>query len=98
MTFYWRIVATDEYYSLVSSLPLDIQDQIQNRWIETAKHENPRDVGSTMTCSKHSEYVVVIFPGLTYEFLYKMDESERVIRLLSCERLTFLDHGQIDYP
>ena len=98
MTLYWRIVATDEYITQVSNLSLGVQDQIQNKWIEIAQHQNPRDVGDTAASSKHSEYIVVVFPGLAYEFVYKIDQAEKIIRLVNCKRLDILDYGVIDFP
>ncbi|MGC1133438.1 MAG: hypothetical protein WA941_11480 [Nitrososphaeraceae archaeon] len=92
----WRIVATDDYIADTSQLSIGIQDQIQKSWIEVSKHQNPRDVGSTDVCDKHDSYVVVIFAGLEYKFVYKMDETEQIIRLLSCRKLTILDHGQTE--
>jgi len=96
LSFHWRIIATDEYIDQVSKLDIKVQDKILNSWIEVAKHSDPRDIGSNVSCTKKSDYVLVIFPGLTFEFVYKIDNSDKTIRLLNCEKLAILDHGQPD--
>ncbi|PWU80396.1 MAG: hypothetical protein DLM72_12510 [Candidatus Nitrosopolaris wilkensis] len=95
---YWRITAIDEYIDQVASLPFEIQDLIQNKWIEVAKHKTPTEIGNTSTCGDNqtSPNVVVIFPGLAFEFIYIIDQTEKTIRLINCEKFTFLDYSQID--
>mgnify|MGYP001614495007 CR=1 len=44
---YWQIIATDEYIEQVGTLDLGRQNNIQQKWIEVAQHDNPREVGAT---------------------------------------------------
>lgn len=99
MSSYWQIEGIDEYVEQTGKLPIAIQHKFQEQWMEVAKHENPRDVGYTDDCGKGGEecpYIVVRFQGIAYEFIYKMDKANRILRLINCERLTFLDYGQTE--
>jgi hypothetical protein len=99
LTFYWQIIATRRYLDQVSELSIPIQELIGKAWIKVASHEDPTAIGNTDTCGEHtSPNVVVIFPGLEFEFIYMVDQTEKTIRLINCEKLSFLDYGQIDYP
>lgn len=97
MSSHWQIIATDEYIEQVGKLPLGIQNNIQQKWIEVAQHDNPREVGATADCGKDEEecpYIVVVFAGLAFEFIYKIDKANRTLTLINCKKLPILDHGQ----
>jgi hypothetical protein len=99
LAFYWNIEVIDEYLEQVKKLDLGTQHKIEQQWIEVAKHENPREVGYTDDCGKGEEecpYIVVRFQGIACEFIYKMDKVKRILTLIHCERLTFLDYGQTE--
>jgi len=86
-TFHWQIVATDKYIGQVCKLDIHIQNNIQNKWIEVAKQKNPRNVGSTDDCGTNEEecpFIVVIFQGLTFEFIYEIDKKNEKITLIDC--------------
>lgn len=96
-SLHWQIVAIDRYIDQVSDLALGLQDRIQSQWVDVASHENPRDIGATADCgAKDAPFIIVIFPGIPYEFMYEIDKLNKVIRLINCRRLSFLDHGQHD--
>jgi hypothetical protein len=96
LNFYWEIRATNDYIRQLGELSIETQASIGQRWIEVATSENPLSIGKTVSCPQGRPFVLVIFPGLAYEFVYKLDEKNKIILLINCERLTFLDHGQID--
>lgn len=99
MSYYWQIVADEEYIQQVAKLPLGRQSQILTKWLDVAQHENPRDVGYTDDCGKGDEecpYIVVRFQEIPCEFVYLMDKANRTITLISCERLAFLEGGQAE--
>src|SRR5690606_3970014 len=94
---FWQIVAIDEYIRQVSDLTLGVQDNIQKKWVEVAQHEDPRAVGNTADCgAMDTTFIIVIFPGIPYEFMYEIDKPNRILRLINCRRLSFLDYGQPD--
>ena len=95
MTFYWEIKATDDYIDQLSQLSEKDQSDIGRHWIEVATNEDPLAIGRTTTCPQGKPFVLVIFPGLAFEFIYELDRDNKIIRLINCERLTFLDHGQV---
>ena len=87
---YWQIVATDRYIEQVSRLHINIQSNILNQWIEVAKHDDPREVGSWDDCGNADEdcpFIVVIFAGLPFEFMYEMDKQNRLLRVMDCYQL-----------
>ena len=95
MVFNWQIIATSRYLNQIYELPISQQSLIEKKWIEVASSENPLDIGSTSTCGEQIDpSVVVIFSGLAYEFIYEINTSHKIIRLINCEKLTFLDYGQ----
>lgn len=96
MTFYWEIRATDDYIGQLGDLDFVTQSSIGQRWIEVATSEDPFTIGRTVSCPQGKPFVLVIFPGLPFEFIYKIDHTSKTILLINCERLTFLDHGQAD--
>ncbi len=59
---------------------------------------NPKDVGGTDTCDRGNEdnenAVLVVFEGLEFEFIYEIDDGEKVIRLINCKKLTFIEDSQ----
>ena len=93
---FWQISATEDYINQVIQLSLDVQNNIQNAWIEVSHHENPREVGGTDDCGTEEDcpFIVVIFAGLPFEFIYELDRTNRKLTIIDCHRLTFLDHGQ----
>lgn len=97
MVFHWDIIATSRYINQVSKLSIQEQELIQRQWIEVANAPNPLTVGQASTCGQPvNPSVVVIFPGLAFEFIYEIIQADNTIRLINCERLTFLNHGQVD--
>jgi hypothetical protein len=94
---YLKIIAAPRYLQEIGELSLGVQENIQEKWMEVTEHVNPRDVGQTASCGKpYAKAVLDIFPGIACEFVYEANEQAHEIWLLSCKRLTFLDHGQID--
>ena len=93
---YWDIVATDGFIEQMAELPIGVQDKVHKQWKQVISHENPRDVGNTDACTKHSEYVVVVFSELPFKFVYKIVRTEHKIILIDCKRLNFLDYSQPD--
>lgn len=93
---FWQIVATQKYIDSVKDLPLGIQDNIQKKWMEISTTPYPRTVGNTDDCGTHAPFVLAVFPGIAYEFVYEIKAEQQEIWLISCKRLTFLDHGQPD--
>ena len=96
---YWQIVATSEYIDQVCKLDITIQSNIQNKWIEVAQHKDHREVGSCDDCGSNDEdcpFIVVIFMGLPFEFMYEINHVEHKLTLIDCYKLTFLEHGQTD--
>ena len=94
MTFYWEIKATDDYIDQLSNLSEKNQSNISRQWILVASSEDPLKIGRTTSCPQGKPFVLVIFPGLTFEFIYELDKENKMIRLINCDRLTFLDHAQ----
>lgn len=94
MTFYWDIIPTQDYIDQLSSIDIGTQIKIEKCWMEVASTIEPLNVGSTATCPQGRPYVLVIFPGLAYEFLYRIDRDNKAIHLINCRKLTFLDYGQ----
>jgi len=94
LTFYWEIKATDDYIDQLSNLSAEDQANIGRKWIDVATSKNPLGVGRTTSCPQGKPFVLVIFPGLAFEFVYELDNENKIIRLINCERLTFLDYGQ----
>ena len=95
MIFYWQIAATTQYLDQVSRLPINIQESIGKRWIEVATNVNPMNIGNTSTRGQEpNPNVVVMFPGLTFEFVYRINKTTETILLINCEELHFLNHGQ----
>jgi len=84
---YWQISAIEDYINQVIQLPIDNQNNIQNMWIEVSHHEDPRDVGSWDDCGtddKDCPFIVVIFEGLPFEFMYEMDKDNEKLTLIDC--------------
>lgn len=87
---FWQIVATDEYIDQVCQLDIRIQNNIQEQWIEVSKHEDPRDLGQWDDCGADDEdcpFIVVIFPGLEFEFMYEIDRDDQKLTLVDCHPL-----------
>ena len=93
MKVFWNIDITDRYFEQVSQIPIREHANIERFINELSTHENPTVVGSSTVCPK-DDFVLAIYPGLLYEFIYHIDKQEKTITLISCEKLTFLDHGQ----
>ncbi len=64
--------------------------------MKVCEHENPLEVGSTDSCGSFNPIYVVIFPGLAYEFVFEIRKQDKQIRLINCERLGILNHGQTE--
>lgn len=95
MTFYWQITAFTGYLEQVSQIDIPTQAIIQRKWIEVASSPDPKDVGGIDTCgSEEDNAVLVVFEDLEYEFIYEIDKAQRVIRLINCKKLTFLEEAQ----
>lgn len=97
---FWQIVATDRYLAQVGILHINIQSNILDQWIEVAKHDNPRDVGSTDDCGntiEECQFIVVIFAGLPFEFMYEMDHQNRILRVIDCHSLDIFHSFEVTY-
>lgn len=90
----WRIVAIDDYINQVSQFQIDIQNNIQQQWVNVAYEEDISVIKRTR-CPQGHDYYNVIFQGLAFKFIIKIDDSNREIRLISCTELDFLKHGQV---
>ena len=47
-------------------------------------------------CPQGHNYFLIVFPGLPFEFVFQRIDETKTIRLISCEELEFLKHGQLD--
>ena len=93
MVRFWNIDITDKYFDQVSSIPIDIHRIIEQFIQELVNSENPRNVGSSYSCPT-DDFILTIYPGLNYEFIYELNSTEKTITLISCERKGFLDYAQ----
>jgi len=92
---YWNIDITDEYFNQVCDIPINIQANIEKFLDALKTTKDPKTIGESYKCPK-GNYIFTIYPGLPYEFIYHIDENEKTITLISCERLGFLDYGQTE--
>lgn len=93
MVRFWNIDITDIYFDQVSSIPIEVHRKIEEFIQELTNSENPRNVGSSASCPT-DDFILTIYPGLPYEFIYQLDENEKTITLINCERKGFLDYAQ----
>ena len=93
MVRFWNIDITDIYFNQVSSIPIEIHRTIEEFIQELTNNENPRNVGSSYSCPT-DDFILTIYPGLPYEFIYEINNIEKTITLINCERLRFLDYAQ----
>ena len=93
MVRFWNIDITDEYFNQVSVISINIQVNIEKFLDELRTTEDPRTIGDSYRCPRDN-YILTIYPGLSYEFIYHIDDKEKTITLISCERLGFLDYAQ----
>jgi hypothetical protein len=78
----------------MSKLDIGTQTIIQKKWIEVASNKNPLNVGRAVACSKDNSNVAVVFKGIPFKFIYQLDIKKKTIRLLNCEKFSFLDYTQ----
>jgi len=95
-SIYWDIIASRKYIDQVSELAITTQSEIGKKWTELAHKRDPTKFGKITPCKQGKPYFIIIFPGITFEFVFKLDRRKKEIHLLSCEELTFLKHGQLD--
>lgn len=72
------------------------QSEIIRKWTEVASQKDPTKIGRVTPCKRGKPYFIVIFPGIKYEFVFKVEKKRKTIHLMSCVRLKFLDYGQPD--
>lgn len=65
------------------------------RILRDALKEKLSDSSNTIRWVQGHDCFLTFFHWLGYEFIYKVDNSDKKIELISCERLTFLDYGHI---
>lgn len=93
----WNIHFEADYVDQIIKLDLNIQRNIEKHITELSYQKNPRDYGYTTDCGKNDEdcpYIIVIFQGLSYEFMYRMYPDQNKLLFIDCYRLDILDHGQ----
>lgn len=97
MTFYWDIIVTKRYLKSVSKYPITTQERIGKRWLQVARSGDPMSIGLTSPCGqKEDPSVVVVFPGLDFEFIYRVYEKAKAILLINCREIDLSDYGQVD--
>lgn len=82
---FWQITGTNGYIDQVMQFSLHDQNNMETALIELSHHENPRSFGSTDICPKDN-FIVVIFAGIPFEFIYEIDEKNHRLRFINCRR------------
>ena len=84
----WRIVAIDDYINQVSQFSIEIQDNIQQQWISVASQDDLNNI-KKIKCPQGHDFYKKIFQGLSFSFIFKIDESNRTIELINCQNSNF---------
>lgn len=78
----------------VREITITTQSEILTKWLEVARKKDPTKIGRVTRCKVGKPYFIVIFPGIEYEFVFKLEKKRKTIHLMSCVRLKFLDNAQ----
>jgi len=84
---YWQITCTDKYLNQIIQFSLHEQNNIEVALIELSHQKEPMDYGSTDKCPVDG-FVLAIFSGLPFEFIYQVDVPNQKLKFVSCEKIT----------
>jgi hypothetical protein len=85
---FWTIIYEQDYIDQVITNPIDVQNNIGNVITGLTYHDDPRTVaGAWDDCGnddKDCPFIVAIFVGLPFEFMFEMDYDARKLTFIDC--------------
>jgi len=84
---FWNIDYEEDYINQMIGLSIQEQSRIENAIKELPYYENPRDYGQTDDCGSDDEdcpFIVAIYPGLAYEFMFEMNPDTHTLIFIDC--------------
>lgn len=93
----WTVIGEDYFIRQVSKFSISIQTNIQREISRVAALEDPREGGSYSDCGNDDDdcpYIVQIYAGLPFEFVYEMNRKKAELTYIDCSELDFLKYGQ----
>ncbi len=85
---FWTIIYEEDYINQTITQPIDVQSNIGKVITGLTYYDDPRTVaGSWADCGTDDDecpFIVAIFPGLPFEFMFEKDLDNRKLTFIDC--------------